>query len=165
MISDKYLPKSFFLSLVVLRVKHEVTTTVDTFVTSCGPLNLQSTLMPCSRARSQKASSEHDFRSSVLIFCATTLFIISFCICHQYSSSQMSISDPYLFSCTPPFNPPSLQLDKDARLDEWPSVWLHATILFSVFLGNLCQKPILNHVIPLSPSVTVVPPLFLSVSY
>lgn len=35
---------------------------------------------------------------------------------------------------------------------------------FSVFLGNLCHKPILNHVIPLSPSVTVVHPLFLCLS-
>lgn len=153
MISDKYLPKSFILSLVVLQDKHGVTTTADTHV------------LWLVHARSQKPPSEYDFKSIVLIFCAATLFIVSSCIRHQFSSSQMSISDPYLFSSTPPFNPPSLQLDKDARLDEWLSVWLHATVLLSVFLVNLCHKPILNHVIPLNPSVTVVPPLFLFASY
>lgn len=41
----------------------------------------------------------------------------------------------------------------------------HKSTLFPVFLGNSCHIPILNHVIPPSPSVAAVPPRFLFVQF
>lgn len=74
-------------------------------------------------------------------------------------SSWMSISGPYLSSCSPPVIPQKTGTDGGTKC---PSP--RKSSLFSVFLGNSCHIPILNHVIPPSPSVAAaVPPRFLFV--
>lgn len=109
-------------------------------------------------------SSEHDFSVSVkfAVFIPSPSF--PSVLCHQNSSSQMSSSDPYRSGSTPPLL--ILTASSQTELHDWCSEVSESTPLncFLSFLG-IYVKPIVNRVIPLSPSVTAAPPLFLSVAY
>lgn len=83
------------------------------FVTSCSPPTLQSAVISALiESPRAKIFLGTRFQSLHLDFLCHYPLHRFLCICHQCASSQMSSSDPY------PFNPPSQQMDEDARLIE-----------------------------------------------